>query len=325
MTSRAATIFCLVLAKCLVLAPSLVLANICASPSHAMPDKALQKDFARAKLLFDGNQKPEAQRLLLQICKQPNATPQMRVLLADTFLDLSGVDEETPELREAESGLQLAMKQDPEYGRIYKDMAEFCNLREQYQQAIELCTKALHVKRPDVFALRQRAIAYSHLGKYKEAHDDLKSYIKQNGETCFNYSVQGEIEQSMKDYAAAEESYRHALSLSEARDSRLFHQLVDCLKMQKKYAEAIKEVSAAIGRNPKSPDLLELRSTLYIKTGNTQAALADLSAAIILLPTAKYYRARADLYKTLGRKAEAEQDLKREAGCSKNPIDLMQF
>jgi len=290
------------------------------TPSLAVPENVMQQQYNQARMWFDNKRFSKAREILIRLCRQPNATPEMRVLLADTYLDADEVDEDSPGLRAAEAGLRIAMRQDPGYGRVYKDLAECCNGRAEYKQAIDLSTKALNAKRPDDNALRQRALAYSHAGKNQEALADIRAYIKTGRTEFFNYLIEGECEQSLKDYHAAELSFRHALAISPVVKSRLLRSLVTCLIAQHKLPEAVKVVSESIEHTPHDADMYELRATLYTQLRDVTAAIADLSKAIEISPTAKYYKERAEIFKTLGRNQEAEEDLKKAEKCNDNTV-----
>ncbi len=289
----------------------------------ATPDPQMQQQFAIAQKLFESKRKPEAQKILLQLCKSANASPEMRVLLADTYLDLSGVDEETPGLKEAESGLQKAAQQEPDWGRPYKDMAEFCNLREQFSAAIEYCNKALQAKRPEIHALRQRAMAYSHLGKNKEALADITQYIESGHNFTFNYILKGDFEKSLKNYAAAEKSYFYVLTRTKTNRTRLLRSWVECIQAEKKYDDGIKVLNMAIQQDPTNSDNYELRGNLNMLAGKPQAALSDMTKAISLFPNSRYYKDRASIYRAMGQNEAAEADLKKAASSNVDMKDLL--
>jgi len=289
-------------------------------PTWAVSDAVLKQKTSEARTLFEQDHLLQAQKIMLQVCQQSNATPEMYVLLADTFLDYQGVDFESPGLHQAEQGLTRAMQLDPEYGRVYKDMAEFCNLREQYNQAIALSTKALQVKRPEAAALRQRAMAYSHLHQYKEALADLTALMKRERPLPYNYEMKGDIEMALHDYHAAELAYRQSIPLAKSFPARTYNAIIKCMREQHKYQEAIKDVSVLIKKNPESAEAYALRGELYTELHDSKDALTDLSKAISLEPTAKYYKERAELYKTLGQTAAAEQDLKSASNANKNSL-----
>src|ERR1700733_10049059 len=88
---------------------------ICLSQSStlAAPDPLADPDFRQARFLFDHKRQADAQKLLLQLCRRPNATAPMYELLGETFLVLGGVDRDAPGLQEAESGLLIGIKKDP--------------------------------------------------------------------------------------------------------------------------------------------------------------------------------------------------------------------
>jgi tetratricopeptide (TPR) repeat protein len=291
-------------------------------PTSAAPESLADRDFRQAEFLFTHNRKDAAQKLLIELCKRPNATAPMYALLGDTYLVLGGVDNDAPGLREAEAGMLIGVQKDPGFGKLYRELAMFCNLQERYAESVVFATKAIQAERPDPLALRSRAAAYGHLGKRKEALADMRTYIKTNPPAYTDYMLEGDLEQSLQDFAGAEKSYRKAISYGQKGfKQRLFHSLIKSLEEQHKYAEAIEAATAEIKEDSmNTADAYEVRANMHVHLHESAAALSDLTAAISVMPTARYYKERAELYKSLGNNAAAELDLKKASESNNSSL-----
>lgn len=301
------------------LVASVVGAFICA-PALASP---IEDAYKAAMAMNDKGHPLEARKRLQWICAQPNATPPMYCALADTYIDFEGREDNTAGSKLAKDGLRIALQKDPQCGHAYKCLSAFSNLEGQYADAAQFATKALSVNKADYGALRQRALAYSHLNRFEDAIKDQQAFIAHNHTTPINYMLLGDLQQAVKKYSDAEANYRMALTSGPAYHDRCFNLLLKCLRLQGKEAQVTAEISSQLAKDPTDPGLLDLRGQSELKMKNYQDALRDSNAAIKESPLSMYYDHRAAVYDALGQKQQAADD--RAKSKSKSGAELDRF
>jgi tetratricopeptide (TPR) repeat protein len=263
----------------------------------------------------------EARAKLLWICSQPNATPPMYCSLADTYIDFEGREDSSAGIRSARQGLAIALQKDPQCGRAYKCLSAFANLKGEYADAAQYATRALSVKESDDGALRQRALAYSHLNRFEDAIKDQQAFIAKKHITPVNYMLLGDLQQAAKKYSDAEASYRIALTSGTTYQERSFNLLLKCLRLQGKEAQVTAEISKRLAKDPTDADMLDLRSQSEFKMKNYKDALRDCNAAIKESPLSMYYDHRAAVYDALGQKQQAADDRAKSKSKSSSEFD----
>ena len=192
--------------------------------------------------------------------------------------------------------------------------ARFALFAGRYDEAIELCNKALRMNLSSALApgaLTTRASAYASLGDLDRALRDygeaLKLYPQQTtawlgrGNT---YARKNEREKAIADYS---EAIRLNPSLSEAWCNRGI-----VYAAEKKNDQALADLNEAIRLNPKFAEAYARRATVLLRMKRTDEALKDAQAAVALLPeNSEVYDVRALVHIARGEFAEAPADLER--------------
>lgn len=285
----------------------------------ARPDPVTRHNQAvlkQARMFYEFGHTAEARRLIEPLCFCKETTAPMYCLLAEAYID--DYSQNPSDSKKIVSILQAAIKLDPSSSVAYKDMAEFCNVEGQYQKAVEYGLKSLQCPHPYLGTYRQTAIAYSNLGQYDKALAAINTFINlDKTRRDQTYTMKAGILEKMKRYDDAVAAYRQAFALRS--DDMTLNSIVRCLEAEHKFAEAVSEISRLIKINPNDSEALAVRAKLQKTNKNYGAALDDYSKAINIDPSARLYKARADIYLLIGQKLAADRDLAsaRKADASK--------
>ncbi|MBS1999557.1 MAG: hypothetical protein JSS86_24695 [Cyanobacteria bacterium SZAS LIN-2] len=247
----------------------------------------------------------DGRRLLEPACKRPNATSRMHAFLAKAYMD--DPEQDSRILSRVDGELQTAVRLDPENGMAYSFMAEFDNLQGEYKRALVNAQKALTVKKPFPDALRQLAIAHSNLGDYKAALAETEARAKVNGRTEAYFLSMGDLLEKLNRRPEAVQNYREALKMRNVDTT--VNKIVACLESDGKYQDAIVEISKLIQKNPIDSEALAKRGELQAKLKHYKESIADYTAAIDLDESARLYSARAQVYKSMGLRQKADDDI----------------
>lgn len=290
----------------IVFACVLFLSNSTASIGKTAEEYA----YERAHALVKVGHSDQACEILLRISRNHPQDTKLLVELGETYLHddnemLSGH-------MKAEQYFRKAIKLDPELGKAYCLLAEWANAQCKYDLAIQMATKALTVKKPDMQAYLQRAISYTNLHKDKEAVADLDKFISQGkpqGKTlrsayerrATNLENLQLYERALADYRYLQkEHYYEPTALKEA----------NCLEKMNKNDEAVTCLNGLLKINPEDEAALEIRGRIWAKQGRYKEAIADYNKSIQLIPSAALFKQRADVYEKMGRKDLAARDRK---------------
>jgi len=255
--------------------------------------------------LVSGHHVIDARRLLEPACSRPNSTSTMHCLLAKAYMD--DLEQDPKVLKRVDGELQTAIKLDPENGFAYRVMAEFANLQGEYKKALVDANKALAVKHPDKDAYRQLTIAHSNLGDYKAALVDVEARYKTNGPTEPHFLTKASLLEKLNRRAEAAQQYREALKVHNVDITA--NLLVECLKADGKYQDAVVVLSDMIKKNPNDSEALAKRGDLQSKLKHYKESIQDYSEAIDLEPSPRLYTARAAVYALNNQKKQADDDL----------------
>ncbi len=211
----------------------------------------------------------------------------------------------------AEQCFKRAIEIDPQYGEPYAKLAECAGARGDFDLGIKLSTKAMTVKEPDFSALKERAAAYSHLKRDKEALADIDHYLTfKPKNTRKLLLLKASILENLKRYGEALIQYR--AFLKEHYEDQLVYREVACLEGMNKPDEALKTLDHLILHNKEDDAAYLTRARLNEKQGRHKQAIADYTASFDLQPSTKVLKERAAVYDNMGRKDLAEKD-RREA------------
>jgi len=260
----------------------------------------------RCLQLVGGERMEEAQHLLIPWCKRPTATGTMHALLAKTYMD--DPYESSRLSAQVKIELATALKLDPESGTVYRVLAEYANLQGDHKKAIQYARKAIDCKKPDKDSgYRQLVIAYSSLKDYPQAYKCNEERFKYSGMNDSNLRNRAMLLEQMGKQTEAVQAWREALKFR--RDDSTQLSLIACLEHGGQDKEAIEELSSLIKNNPADDEARSRRAKLYVKIKQYKEAISDYSAAIKEAPSARLYKARAEIYKLMGQPAAAAADL----------------
>lgn len=262
--------------------------------------------YARAQAFIKAGSFDEASVILLKLYRLHPENAGLLVELGQAYL--KDTTEITGSQMKAEQCFRKAIKLDPECGKAYYHLSEWANNQCKYDLAIEMATKALTAKRPDLQAYMERAATYSHQHKDKEALRDLNKFISLGKADRKAYERRASILKNLKHYDLALADFRTMQKLH--YDDGTAFQEAQCLEKMNKDNEAIGCLNELLKRNCTDDAAYEARGDLKFKLGRLEEAISDYTKAIGLLPTATLYKQRAAVYEKMGRKDLAAKDLK---------------
>ncbi|MBX9952427.1 MAG: tetratricopeptide repeat protein [Candidatus Obscuribacterales bacterium] len=285
-------------------AAALLIALSAGAPSRS--ETIEEREYARAQALIKEGHRDRASVILLKLYRLHPQNTALLVELGQTYLN------DTTEMAggqiKAEQCFRKAIKLDPEYGKAYYHMSEWANAQCKYDLAIEMATKALSVRKPDVQAYMERAATYSHQHKDKQALADLDKFIALGKGGRKAIERRANILENLKLYERALADYRTMQKLH--FDDGTAFQEARCLEKLNKTDEAIACLTNLLKHNDDDDAAYEARGNLLFKGGRVKEAITDYSKAIELLPSATLYEQRAQAYEKMGRKDLASKDRK---------------
>ncbi len=210
-------------------------------------------------------------------------------------------------LDNAQKCFERALQLDPQCGRAYYGLSMCYNSRGDFKRGVEMATKALTVKKPELDGLQERAGALSNLKRDKEALADIELFIKKKNTKDREVFVQkATILENLKRFDLALLEYRELLK-AHYEDSLVYRE-VACLQALRRPEEAVKSLSNLIKKNKQDDSSYLTRARLYESMGKHNEAVADYSCAIELQPSTTALKERAAVYQKIGRKDLAEKD-----------------
>ena len=265
----------------------------------------------RCQKLIGSRHISEARAMLRQMAAQSDAPADVYNLYASSYLEAQGLEAESSDYRQAVDGLKIAIERDPENGHSYCLLSFASNLKGDYRAGVLFATKALSTKSPDFTALRQRAIAYSHLKNDRGALADMLELLKRGFTTTMNYMLTGDIQRGLGLYKDAAENYALALQKGTAFHQRIFSDMVKSLILSHQVDKAKSAITERLKNDPDSAELLDMRATIEANQKDYTSAANDLNRALKVTDTALYHAHLADVYSKMGKKdlAAHEQGL----------------
>ena len=178
----------------------------------------------------------------------------------------------------------------------------------QYEKAVESYSAAIDMQPNNAYFYNARGCAYNGLGEYEKAISDFDKAIKLDSEFVDAYNNRGYAYGSLGKYEKAISDFDKAIELGpeliEAYSNRGY-----TYNGLGEYEKAISDFKKAIELNPKQANPYKHYGCLWKKRGDFAKALELLTKAIELNPRyKKAYEERAEVYRSLGRIAEAEAD-----------------
>lgn len=206
------------------------------------------------------------------------------------------------------SDFDKAIKLDTEFAVAYNNRGYAYNGLGEYDKAISDFDKAVKLEPEFAVAYSNRGHAYNGLGEYNKAISNFDKAIELNPKLTAAYGNRGDAYSSLEEYDKAISDFDKAIELNPtlvvAYNNRGY--VYNCLE---EYDKAISDFATAIELDPKYANPYKHYGCLWKKRGDFTKALELLTKAIELNPQyKKAYEERAEVYRSLGRIAEAEAD-----------------
>jgi tetratricopeptide (TPR) repeat protein len=257
-----------------------------------------------AQRYFNAGKIHEMRSILQPVARSSDVSPNLLFLYAESYLNDTDFDDKGS--TESEMALKRSIQIDPNFAAAYRALAKLYNINGDYQSAIKYATLSLNCKPPNYSAYRQRAAAYDKLHKYNEALADIDACIKQDPLEYNNYIAKGGILENLGRWDDAAAAYHDALKSRKKEEP--YFLIAQCYQKAHKLPLALSTLSEVIRRNPEDAEAFEARAKILIEQKKLTEALKDFNESIKLEPNSRVYKERAQLFDTLGRKAEAAKD-----------------
>jgi len=223
--------------------------------------------------------------------------------------------------KEALDCLFRAAKVDPTNPEVYAEEANIYAMQKQHQKAIDAATLSIKYGRGNSLKhmYHLRSMMLSAQGKYKQAIEDMNSYLKIDSVKhrafmwrATSYEQDGQLDKALADY-------RTAMQMSKNYEYR-FH-TARVLQKQGKMEEAVAEMTAIIKQNPEEDEAWNKRGTLYFAMGKYRESVKDFTEALATSfgSNETIYRARGRAYEKLGQRDLAQKDFRKAEELQRKP------
>ena len=180
-----------------------------------------------------------------------------------------------------------------------------------YRQAIEDLNRAIEIKPDYVMAYTSRGVAYIYLGNYRQAIEDLNRGIVIRPSYAEAYNNRGLAYNGLGNYRQAIEDFNRAIAIrpsyAEAYNNRglAYNGLGN-------YKQAIEDFNRVIAIRPNYPEAYLNRGLAYGGLGNYRQAIEDFNRVIAIRPNyPEAYLNRGLAYGGLGNYRQAIEDFNR--------------
>lgn len=257
----------------------------------------------------------EARRLLEYVCTSRFARAKDYVYLGRSYVDELG---DTSSSNQPARLLKKALQMDPNCSEAYVTLSTLSLLDGDSAKALEYANRAIACPQRDntSFVLRAKVLAATK--RYKEALESVADSERTGYTHAEVYRIKGSLLENLGRYDEAVVAYRKGHALQK-KDWTIF-QIVRCLEMQKKFADAIKELDGLIAVNPSDGEAFRIRAQLKIKCKNLKGALDDMNRTISLEPSVQGYKERAKLFEMMGKPELARKDIDAAKDLSGSPF-----
>lgn len=172
---------------------------------------------------------------------------------------------------------QKTIEYDDKHNRVYHNIGEYYERREDYEKALEAYSKQIEIYEDDYY-LVSRGWCYIYLERYEEARKDFEVALEYNSNNGYAMNGIGCIYKRQGEYEEAETYFRKAIELDE--DCMIaYENLGNCLNNLEKYNEAIEVYSTAIEKCPDREYYYLDRGDMHRYMGEYEEALKDYQLA----------------------------------------------
>ena len=208
---------------------------------------------------------------------------------------------------------------DPKNAAVYAWRARPTRAKGEYDKGISDCTAAIRLDPKLAIAFDKRGVNFAAKGEYGKAIADYTEAIRLDPKDALAYFGRADAWDATGDCEKALADYTRAIALN-PNDAKFYNDRGWVYRKKGKYAEAIADATEAIRLSPKwamayanrgfaysengervkaAADLdvavglsprffcLEMRGTIRIRGGDYSGGIADLHAAIALIPTTR--------------------------------------
>lgn len=189
--------------------------------------------------------------------------------------------------------------------RIWKDQ-DFTGAISDYDKAAKMAPK-------DWVILNNRGFAKKQLKRYEDAAKDFETAIELAPKNADLHQFLGECKYNLGEYETALKEYELGLELAENPTNRQWYTTAEACYQLRKYREAIKYVTHAIGAKNLPPDqgddwCYNMIGHCHFALGEFQSALTNYDKAAEVRPAeGSYQHCRGLALNALGKKKEAEE------------------
>lgn len=173
----------------------------------------------------------------------------------------------------------------------YSNRGWALHLKGKNEDALQDAAKAVTLDPKSTDFLVNRSQIYLSLGKIAEAEADANGIVTLAPDKALSYANRGAVLIAAKKYDQAITDLDKAVSIDPSPTAYYYRAQARNLKGDA--AGAMPDVAKALELTPRDPELLALRAVLHQNTGDSDAAIADYTAAIAIFPAARFYNNRA--------------------------------
>jgi tetratricopeptide (TPR) repeat protein len=285
-------------------------AKLLADRLERLDPKAFRTVEIKARVLADLGCGAEATALVKASAQGPEA-----VIGAAALLEELGQLDEAEALRRRAVEIATVPASQAE---ALLDLAEFLGRRDRTGEALDLCERAWKEGRPDAVAVARACVNVLAAARGDDpATGRVACWLEQAVARDEPAAPAGllaslaAVRELQGRYGEAESLYRTAIA-RDVRDAVPLNNLAWLIALKDGSGRAaLGLINQAIERAGPEPELLDTRAVIYLTTGQSDRALADLDEAIAASPTASKYFHRAQAHLRAGHRVEALRDLTR--------------
>ena len=177
-----------------------------------------------------------------------------------------------------------------------------------YRQAIEDLNRAIEIKPDYVMAYTSRGVAYIYLGNYRQAIEDLNRVIAIRPSYAEAYNNRGAAYKGFGNYRQAIEDFNKAIEIRPNYPEAYLNRGLAYGGLGN-YRQAIEDLNRVIAIRPNYPEAYLNRGFAYNGLGNYRQAIEDFNRAIEIRPSyVEAYNNRGLVYGGLGNYRQAIED-----------------
>jgi tetratricopeptide (TPR) repeat protein len=240
-----------------------------------------------------------------------------------------------------------AIELNPDYAPAYAERVEIYRKRKQHAEVVRDCTRLLELGADKAPLYEKRAAAYRALNRPDEAIEDYGQLIALNPKNLPAHAARAELLLGRQRYAEAREDFtdilkvapkaaviRRARAIVNWQNLKEFdaaladfeewatlapkdpepHRCIGVILLgRRQYGPALEALQKALDLRPGYPEVVWACAQIHLRQGKPEEALKELDPLVAKLPDGppETLNVRGDVYRALGRLAEAAADYRR--------------